>query len=95
MKRNIINIMLLTATIFLLSCATSSQVYTPSGKKAHKINCSGTVMTKSDCMKKAGNICKTRGYTEIDYREEAGPGLILADITIPGTITRFMTIQCN
>ena len=78
-----------------MGCTTSSEIYTSSGEKAYRIECSGGVMSKSDCIKKAGSICKSRGYTEIDYREEAGFGVALADVNIPGPTLRFMTIQCN
>ena len=87
--------LLLTVFIFLLGCATSSEVYTPSGDKAYKIDCSGSALSKSICEKKAGSICKTRGYKEIDFREQVSPGISLGGISTGGFISRVMTIQCN
>ena len=87
--------LLLTIFIFLLGCATSSEVYTPSGDKAYKIDCSGSALSKSICEKKAGSICKTRGYKEIDFREQVSPGISLGGISSGGFISRVMTIQCN
>lgn len=89
------NFALIISILFLTSCAISREVYTPEGDKAYNIDCSGSAMSKSQCIKKAGDICKSRGYTEIDYREEVGPGLSLAGVTIPGMINRNMTIKCN
>jgi hypothetical protein len=87
--------LLLTVFIFLLGCATSSEVYTSSGDKAYKIDCSGSALSKSICEKKAGSICKTRGYKEIDFREQVSPGISLGGISSGGFISRVMTIQCN
>ena len=86
---------LLFAFILLASCATSSQVYTPSGDKAYKIDCSGSALSKSLCEKKAGSICKTRGYNVLDYREEISPGISYGGISVGGFVSRIMTIQCK
>ena len=86
---------LLLTLIILTGCATSSQVYTPSGDKAYKIDCSGSALSKSVCEKKAGSICKTRGYKVLDYREEVTPGISYGGISVGGFINRNMTVQCN
>ena len=39
--------------IFLIGCATSSEVYTQSGDKAYKIEGSGSALSKSLCEKKS------------------------------------------
>ena len=86
---------LLPVFIFILGCATSSEVYTQTGEKAYKIDCSGSALSKSYCEKKAGNICKSDGYREIDFREQVSPGISLGGISTGGFISRVMTIQCN
>ena len=86
---------LLLSILFLVGCATSSEVYTPSGDKAHKIDCSGSALSKSLCEKKAGSICKTRGYNVLDYREEVSPGMTYGGISVGGFVSRIMTIQCK
>ena len=45
--------------------------------------------------KKAGSICKIRGYTEIDFREEISPGMSVGGVSVGGFVSRIMTIQCN
>ena len=87
--------LLILVFIFLIGCATSSEVYTQSGDKAYKIDCSGSALSKSLCKKKAGSICKTRGYTEIDFREEISPGMSVGGVSVGGFVSRIMTIQCN
>jgi|TARA_R110000803_G_C11785287_1_gene297226 hypothetical protein len=87
--------LLLPVFVFLIGCATSSEVYTQTGDKAYKIDCSGSALSKSLCEKKAGSICKTRGYKEIDFREEVSPGITYGGISTGGFVSRVMTIQCN
>ena len=44
--------------------------------------------------KKAGCICKNRGYKEIDFREEVSPRLSAA-VLVGSFINRILIIQCN
>ncbi|WP_116378612.1 hypothetical protein [Cupriavidus taiwanensis] len=50
----------------LSACATSSQTFGPDGKAAHAINCSGSALTWSSCLAKAGDLCGTSGYNILD-----------------------------
>ena len=86
---------LLTIFIFLSYCSTTSEVYTQSGEKAYKINCSGTALSKSYCEKKARSICETNGYKKIDFREQVSPGNTMGGMSVGGFVSRVMTIQCN
>ena len=56
---------LLTLASFNLGgCVGVKTVNGPDGREAHTITCSGTIgVDWSDCLKKAGDICGTRGAT--------------------------------
>ena len=56
----------------LSACAMSEESYLPDGRKGHAISCSGTALTWNDCYKKAGEICRERGYTVVDGGSERG-----------------------
>jgi hypothetical protein len=41
--------------LILSACATSNEIYTADGERAHTIDCSG-ILTWGDCYEKAGEI---------------------------------------
>lgn len=78
-------------------CASSTQTYTPDGRVAHSINCSGTARNWGMCQEKAGELCGTRGYEIISTTGDRG-----AVVTASGgnlfagtTISRTMLIACK
>lgn len=57
------------STLFLGSCATSTDLILPDGSKGYSLNCGGAANTWGTCLKKAGELCKERGY-EILARDQ-------------------------
>ena len=54
------------ATLVIGGCATATPTYDASGKTAHVIKCDGSAgLSWGDCYVKAGEVCGSRGYTEI------------------------------
>ncbi|NJD67061.1 MAG: hypothetical protein FIA90_00020 [candidate division NC10 bacterium] len=49
------------------ACATVKETYSPDGRKAYTLNCSGTARGWDKCYAAAGEICKESGY-DILYR---------------------------
>jgi hypothetical protein len=45
--------------------------------------------------KKAGCNCKSRGYKEIDFREEVSPRSSAAAVLVGSFINRILITQCN
>lgn len=64
MRKNLC--MMAAAALALTGCAVSSQTYGPDGRAAHAINCSGSALTWSSCLAKAGDICGASGYSILD-----------------------------
>lgn len=61
---------LLLSILFLLSaCATSSEFITPDGSKAYSINCSGSMLSITQCYSKAGELCPN-GYDVLRANEK-------------------------
>lgn len=61
-------------SIFLSSCAATNSkstepFYDTNGKKTQVVTCS--MYSTKNCNKKAGNICKSKGYKVKDKRKEA------------------------
>lgn len=65
-------VLLGTVAATLAGCAVASKTYGPDGREAHAINCSGSALTWSACMAKAGDICGAKGYEVLD---RAGEGM--------------------
>jgi hypothetical protein len=58
-------------SLFLLShCATVKETYSPDGKKAYTLNCSGTGRGWDKCYSAAGEICKEKGYDILKVNNE-------------------------
>jgi hypothetical protein len=88
----------------LSACTSSTQTYTPDGSVGYTLSCFNDW---GGCFAKAGDLCKSRGYTVIDRHEEkhaygsgnsatwsGGTGQISPGFA--GTeSTRTMLIKCN
>lgn len=70
-----VNVMaLFSLSIFLSSCSTGNSkstepFYDTNGRKTQVVTCS--MYSTKNCNKKAGSICKSRGYKVKDKRKEA------------------------
>jgi len=63
----------LVVAVFLVGCATVSEVNLADGSRGYNINCGGTVMNFSHCLEKAGEICGARGYEVVNREGSAAP----------------------
>lgn len=52
------------------ACATVKETYSPDGRKAYTLNCSGTARGWDKCYAAAGEICKESGYDILDRSGE-------------------------
>lgn len=53
---------LLLLCIGLSGCAVAYDSYLPDGSKGYNIDCSGSMMTYTSCMQKAGDLCGDKGF---------------------------------
>lgn len=86
------------ATSLLASaCATVHETYTPDGRKAYALNCSGTARGWDKCFSAAGDFCKEQGYDIVDRTGEdaaaigGGPSGFLG----ARTTERTMVVACK
>jgi len=56
--------------MFLSSCATVHESYSPDGRIAYSLNCSGTARGWDKCYSAAGNLCKGLGYDVLSRSSE-------------------------
>ena len=62
----------------LLSCAHSSDTYTPDGRKGYMVDCSGSALNWGMCYSKAGELCGTRGYDTLEKDGEKDGEMVSA-----------------
>lgn len=85
------------AALWLCGCATAISTYGPDGKAAYSIQCSGSELAWGDCERKAGDVCKSAGYTVLS---KSSDGKVTVGGTTQGfygaaTQSRTMLIQCG
>lgn len=56
----------------LSGCANASHTFTPDGKDAYNINCSGGARNWGACYEKAGDLCGRAGYDILTQVGEGG-----------------------
>jgi hypothetical protein len=83
--------------MLLIGCATVRETYSPDGRKAYTLNCSGTARGWDKCLKAAGDKCGAAGYDIISQESE---DLIAAGGSSSGfafgkTKERTMLIACK
>ncbi len=75
-------LMLVLCCVGFAGCgATATKIYDYSGKEAYSIDCSGVAnaaltgsdLTWTDCLNKAGEICQDKGYDLLNYSGESSP----------------------
>lgn len=78
-------------------CAVTSKTYAPDGRQAFNIDCSGWAMNWSACIKKAGNICREKGYDIYTRDAETGALITANEGTVFGgsIMNRNMLIACK
>lgn len=81
----------------LAGCAFASKTYAPDGRQAFSITCDGLANSWAGCFKKAGAICKERGY---DVFTQGSDGGILvtatqAAATAGSVINRNLIVACK
>ncbi len=59
-----------SVTALVSACATVKETYSPDGRKAFTLNCSGTARGWDKCYAAAGEICKEAGYNILDRSSE-------------------------
>ena len=85
-------ILIIVLGLLVVGCATVKEVYMPSGEKAYAIDCTGNALSREHCLKKAGEICKEKGYEILAYHEEETPMLVMG---YPGPTKRNLKVQCK
>ena len=70
MKKKVLIILGLIASVIISGCTISTPITAPSGKLGYTINCSGENMTK--CYQKAGELCGHNGYTILKQKDREG-----------------------
>lgn len=61
------------ACLCLSGCVTSRSIYTESGQHGYEITCSGYKNSWEDCLAKAGDLCKSKGYAVLEKNDERIP----------------------
>ena len=84
-------------SVLLAACATSSKTYSPDGRPAYSLNCSGMALSWGACYEKAGDICGTAGYDVLAGGAESGAVVGGGSSGFFGgsTISRSMLIACK
>lgn len=61
------------AALNLSGCVTARETYTSSGGQGYKLTCNGHMNSWEDCLAKAGDMCRERGYTVLEKDGERLP----------------------
>lgn len=61
---------IISVASMLFACATVKETYSPDGRKAYTLNCSGKARGWDKCYSAAGELCKEAGYEIIDRNTE-------------------------
>ena len=88
---------ILTAIALLSGCASSSKTYTPDGREAYSIDCSGMARTWGMCLEKAGDLCGAKGYDTYTMAGDKGwVATAQPDFAMGGsTISRNLLVACK
>lgn len=74
MKTKLTMLVVATITLVTLSgCVSSRETYTSTGTQGYKITCNGHTNSWDDCLAKAGDLCKERGYQVLEMNGENLP----------------------
>jgi len=87
----------LGAVALVSGCTFASKTYAPDGREAFSISCDGLANSWAGCFKKAGGICKERGYDTFTSSTDGGV-LVTANpstLTAGSVINRTLIIACK
>jgi len=81
----------------LAACTFASKTYAPDGRQAFSISCDGLANSWAGCFKRAGALCKERGY---DTFTQSGDGGVLVSATPQiatggSVLTRTLIVACK
>ena len=85
----------LLCLMVICSCATSSKTYTSNGQEGFNISCSSIFLTWGSCYKKAGDICRQRGYLILEKSGGIGATMSVNQSDLYGSSNRSMIIKCK
>lgn len=90
-------VLALSFALVLVGCATVHETYTPDGRKAYTLNCSGFARGWDKCMGSAGDLCGAAGYDVIDRSDETAASIGGNSNTFFGgqTNERSMEVACK
>ena len=63
-------IIFIISSFLLFSCASSTKIILPSGESGYNISCSGTAVSISKCIEKAGEVCPS-GYNVLSSHNKS------------------------
>jgi len=92
---------LLVSALALVGCAPSREIYLPDGSVGYNIQCDGTANSISNCFQKAGELCRSKGYSLLNREGEMVPfgtstGAQGANVTQAGAfVSRTLFIKCK
>jgi hypothetical protein len=61
------------AAMAMASCVTADKTFLPDGRQGLSIDCSGSALNWGMCERKAGDICKERGYDVVSAKQDGAP----------------------
>lgn len=89
---------LFVAMLLILAGSTyAGEVYLPDGTKGFTVDCSGAFISWNSCYKKAGKICKEKGYTVVDRSDNKGGVIAGGGGGVWGAkgVTKSLLIKCG
>lgn len=92
-----LKIIALSAVAACAGCTFASKTYAPDGRQAFSISCDGLANSWAGCFKKAGSICKERGYDTFTSSSDGGVLVMANPSTLTGgsVINRTLIIACK
>jgi len=83
--------------LIIVGCAVSKPVHLPDGQTGYTVDCSGTKLNWAYCAKKAGQLCKEKGYKilSVNGRPPSKTAYESPEIYYYSMAGRTMTISCN
>ena len=88
-----LQVQFIACIVLLSACASAKQITLPSGNSGYSINCSGTAVSISKCVEKAGEACPN-GYNIISSHNNPGT-MTNIDGSQLATSDKGMIIECK
>jgi hypothetical protein len=68
---------LLLSLIALTGCTSAKPTYLADGARGYVVSCSGWLSDWSDCLRRAGRVCRTAGY-DVSYSDDIDHKMLVA-----------------